>query len=95
MHKQAWAAITPDGASLGAPDLQPYQQLHKLYGKTGAARQLYFLDAVVQNAMETHADMHVVPVDGKATCTKCDADIGSQSAWEHFVVGRCAYLERE
>ena len=88
MHRQAWSAITPEGASPGAPDLQPYQLLHKQYGKIGGARQLYFLDAVVQNAMEGHADMHVSLVDGKPTCMKCNSDIGSQSAWEHFVVGR-------
>ena len=67
MHKQAWADITPDGATFGAPDLQPHQQLRRNYGKAGAFRQLYFLDAVVQNAMETHADLHVISVDGKAT----------------------------
>ncbi len=63
MHRQAWAAITPEGATPGPPDLQPYQLLRKQFGKVGGARQRHFLDAVVQNAMEVHADMHVCLID--------------------------------
>ncbi len=94
-NKQAWAAITPGGATPGPPDLQPSHQLRKQYLKGESGRHLYFLDAVVQNAMEAHADVHIVSEEGKAICSRCLADIGSQSAWEHFVVGRCAFLEKE
>ena len=43
--------------------------------------------------MDTYAEVHITTKDGRATCSYCHCDIGDASAWEHFVLRRCSFLE--
>ena len=48
----------------------------------------YFLEAVVQGAMETHCELHFQQVTGttRIVCNHCNCDFAGSSLWKHLAV---------
>ena len=72
-----------------APDLAPYRALRKEFRQKGQHRHLYYLDVVVQGAMDLHSERHfVVDPEGIIKCTLCQGCIGGEELWAHLCL-RC------
>ena len=85
---QIWNDTAIDDGSRQRPDLTAYLQLRKEYRHHGQHRQLYFLEAVVQGAMDFHTETHLtIDTDlNIVKCKHCQAVIGGESAWHHFAL---------
>jgi hypothetical protein len=90
MMKQIWTRAAehhPDSLRV-APDFSAYLDLRRDFQKGSRQRHLYFLEAVVQGAMDCHTECHL-ELD-KATheikCRLCQRTIAGEAAWRHFAL---------
>ena len=68
------------------PCLQVYKSIAKDLQKKKEYRQLYFLEAIVQGAMDVHTEVHLAfdPATHSVTCSQCGEAVAGESAWAHF-----------
>ena len=69
------------------PCLQVYKSIAKDLRKKKDFRQLYFLEAIAQGAMDLHTEMHLAfdPATHSVSCSQCGEAVAGESAWAHFV----------
>ena len=86
--QRMWKMASLDQCLQRQPDLTAYFGLRKDYQKLGLERQLYFLEAVVQGAIDFHTEAHLAfEADSNAIrCSKCKQVVGGDSAWAHFAL---------
>ena len=66
--------------------MQVYKSIAKEFEKKREYRKLYFLEAIVQGAMDVHAEMHVsYDLDRHlVVCKRWGGAVAGESAWAHF-----------
>ena len=82
-------ACAEHGTPLGEkPDITAYKSLKKEFTKHAQHRHCYFLEAVVQGAMESHCQLHFKQVTGttRIICNHCNCDVAGSSLWKHLAV---------
>ena len=87
--KRIWAMYASKHMSgIGTePDLKPAKDLKKMYQKKHMHRESYFLDAVVQGAMEEHAKIHFqLDANGQPVCKRC-LQVVLGPGWKHLAYG--------
>jgi hypothetical protein len=68
------------------PSLQVYKAMAKAFKKDKDFRKLYFLEAVVQGAMDVHTERHLTFDRQRhlVICSQCGEAVAGESAWTHF-----------
>ena len=88
VNKQIWAVACPEHVEPlgGMPDITAYKELAKEFARGRLHRHLYYLDAVVQGAMESHALTHSKEdaTTHAIICNHCSSNISGRSLWAHL-----------
>ena len=86
--KQIWAVACPEHVEPlgGMPDITAYKELAKEFARARLHTHNYYLDAVVQGAMESHALTHFKEdaTTHAIICNQCSNNISGRSLWAHL-----------
>ncbi len=90
VQRSVWSEAAPEHLPPlgGCPDISASKLLAKQYNRGRLNIHSYYLNAIVQGAMEAHSLNHFKhePCTNEVICNHCRLQIGDVSLWEHLAV---------
>ena len=90
IQRSVWADAAPEHSAPlgGCPDISAYKLLAKQYSTDRLNRHSYYLNAIVQGAMEAHSLNHFKheTSNNEIICNHCHQQIGDVILWEHLAL---------